>query len=50
VRGYQPGDAGTVTSGPRLYPSRAVYDHITIGRQPLAGVIVFLADEIEPDV
>jgi hypothetical protein len=47
---YQPGDTGTVTSGPHVYPSGTVYFHITMDVQPLAPAIIFLDDEIELDV
>ncbi len=50
MAGYRPGDTGTVTSGPHTYPSGAVYYHVTMDVQALVPAIVFLSDEIEPDV
>ena len=49
-REFEPGDTGTATSGPHAYPSGAIYYRVTMELQPIAGVIIFLADEIEPDV
>jgi hypothetical protein len=44
---FRAGDKGTVTSGPHVYVSGAVYYLVTMDERPRADPIIFLADEIE---
>jgi hypothetical protein len=49
VQGYEPGDRGTVTNGPRTFQDSEPYYLVTMDKDEGGEVAVFNPDEIEPD-
>jgi hypothetical protein len=49
VPGYQPGDKGTVVSGPHLRPSGGSYYIARMDRDPAGMRVIFADDEVEAD-